>query len=93
LWALWLAALCSFGAAFSGLILSKWSAIGTGRLARHHLFVWPGFSLLVGLAVWRVVAPALGSRQMETAYLVILSAVALCIMSAAFWGGELILGN
>ncbi len=90
-WALWLAALCSLGAALSGLVLSKWATIGTGQLARHHLFVWPGFSLLVGLAIWRLAAPTLGSRRMEMAYLIVLSIAALCILAAGFWGGELVL--
>jgi uncharacterized membrane protein len=90
-WALWLAALCSIAAALSGLALSKWATIGTGTLARHHLFVWPGFSLLIGLAVWRLAAPTLASKKLEMAYLVVLTIAALSIMIAAFWGGELVL--
>lgn len=91
LWSLWVAAACSVGAAFSGLILSKWATLGTGTLARHHLFVWPGLSLLIGLAVWRRTAPELGSGRMEITYLFGLAIAAFSILIAAFWGGELLL--
>src|SRR3954467_10263531 len=52
-WLVILGALGSFGAVFSGLALSKWSIGGSGLMLRHHLFVWPAFALIVGLASWR----------------------------------------
>src|SRR6478672_4336909 len=53
-WLVILGALGSFGAVFSGLALSKWIIGGTGQLLHHHLFVWPAFALIVGLATWRL---------------------------------------
>ena len=38
-WLLILTGLSSFGAVFSGLVLSKWNTGGTTLLSQHHLFV------------------------------------------------------
>src|SRR5215469_5680034 len=48
-----LGALSSIGAVLSGLLISHGELRGTGNLARHHIFLWPAFGLLIGLAVWR----------------------------------------
>jgi uncharacterized membrane protein len=93
LWALWLAALGSVTAAGSGLILSKWAAIGSGALMRHHLFVWPGSIVLVGLAIWRLRSPVLGTGRREAIYLTLLALAALCMLIGGFFGGELLLMN
>ena len=50
----------SVPAVVSGLLMTKGSLLGHGALRMHHLFVWPAFALLVGLAVWRVSAGARG---------------------------------
>src|SRR2546421_689963 len=52
-WLVIVGALGSFGAVFSGLVLSKGTIGGTGAVLRHHYFVWPAFTLIVGLATWR----------------------------------------
>ena len=44
-WLVILGALGSFGAVFTGLALSKWTVGGTGLILRHHLFVWPAFTV------------------------------------------------
>ena len=45
-WLVIIGALGSFGAVFSGLVLSKGAIGGTGAVLRHHYFVWPAFTLL-----------------------------------------------
>src|SRR6266478_8206974 len=50
-----LGALGALGAVGSGLVMSKGQLLGQGNLARHHVFLWPAFGLLIGLAIWRLV--------------------------------------
>jgi uncharacterized membrane protein YeaQ/YmgE (transglycosylase-associated protein family) len=48
-----LAALGAVPAVISGLMLTKWDAVGSGVTLLHHYFVWPSLGLLVALVVWR----------------------------------------
>src|SRR6266849_2293340 len=68
-WLVILGALGSFGAVFSGLALSKWEIGGTGLVLRHHLFVWPSFAFIVGLATWRFLVWNQPSRRALGIYL------------------------
>src|SRR6266436_5464208 len=88
-----LAALGAFGAIVSGMVMSQGQLLGRGNLARHHLFLWPAFGLLIGLAVWRL---AVGSRASNRAFRIYLSVafVTAAFMGAAgYWGGELLLNG
>jgi uncharacterized membrane protein len=92
-WLMILGALGSFGAVVSGLALSKWKIGGTGLLLRHHLFVWPAFALIVGLATWRFL---IGNQSMQRGFAIYLSAMAIAcglIGTAGFFGGEMLLGR
>lgn len=92
-WLVTLGALGSLAAVFSGLALSKWEIGGTGALLRHHLFVWPAFTLIVGLATWRTLVGYWPSR---IAFRIYLGTILLCcavIGAAGFFGGELLLGQ
>src|SRR6266436_670300 len=83
----------SVGAVVSGLVISHGQLWGQGNLARHHLFLWPAFGLLTGLAVWRL---AVGSRASNRAFRIYLSVafVTAAFMGAAgYWGGELLLNG
>jgi uncharacterized membrane protein len=92
-WLLILGGLGSFGAVFSGLAASKWNACGKGLLLQHHLFVWPAFALIVGLATWRAVVNDSPSRRAFCIYLSIM-AIACALMGAAgFTGGEVLVGR
>src|SRR2546427_12087084 len=51
-WLVIVGGLGSFGAVLSGLVLTKGVIGGTGAGFRHHYFVWPAFTLIVGLAHW-----------------------------------------
>jgi uncharacterized membrane protein len=92
-WLVILGALGSFGAVFSGLALSKWTVGGTGAVLRHHLFVWPAFALIVGLATWRFLVGNSPSRRALAMYLVTMFVGCALIGTAGFFGGEMLLGH
>jgi uncharacterized membrane protein len=92
-YSLLVAAAASPVAVFSGLALSKGIVLGTGLLALHHYFIWPAFGLLVGLTTWRLVTRDRASRPARGCYLALASVTLVAMMSAGFWGGEMILGK
>ena len=92
-WLVILGALGSFGAVFSGLALSKWQVGGTGQLLHHHLFVWPAFALIVGLATWRLLVGYHPARPAFRIYIGTISISCAVIGAAGFFGGELLLGQ
>ena len=92
-WLLLVAGLSAFGAMFSGLVISNWNPCGKSLLLQHHLFAWPSFVLIVGLATWRI---AVGSNSSKHAFIVYMSILAItCALVGAtgFSGGELLLGR
>ncbi len=90
-WMILLAAAGATGAVFSGVILTHGSVLGHGALRWHHLFVWPSFALLVGMAVWRITIGRRATRAMMAGYLVVALATAALVSAAGYWGGELLL--
>ena len=80
-------------AVLSGLMLSKGILLGTGMLALHHYFIWPAFGLLIGLAVWRLVVRERASRRARGCYLAVASLTLGAMMTAGYWGGEMIIGK
>ena len=86
-----LGALGSLGAVLSGLVISRWQLWGRGNLARHHLFLWPAFGLLTGLAVWRVVVGSHASTRSLKVYMGVALTTAALMGAAGYWGGELLL--
>lgn len=88
-YALLLGALASFAAVLSGLIISNWQFYGGGKLAKHHLFVWPAFGLIVALAVWRIIVRDQASRLAYGGYLFAAFAATGLMLAAGYWGGEL----
>jgi uncharacterized membrane protein len=92
-YSLLLAAAASPFAVLSGLALSKGTIMGTGALRLHHLFIWPAFSLLIGLAVWRLVVREHASSRASGYYLVLATIAAAAMMGAGYWGGEMIIGK
>jgi uncharacterized membrane protein len=88
-----IAAASSPAAVLSGLILSHGKLLGTGALALHHWFVWPSFGLLIGLAVWRLVVRERASRRAGGGYLVVATLTVVAMMTAGYWGGEMIIGK
>jgi uncharacterized membrane protein len=80
-------------AVVSGIALSKGVLLGTGLLAVHHYFIWPAFGLLIGLGVWRLVTREQVSRRARGCYLALASVTLVAMMSAGYWGGEMIIGK
>jgi uncharacterized membrane protein len=92
-YSLLIAAAASPAAVLSGIALSKGILLGTGMLALHHYFIWPAFGLLVGLAVWRLVMRERASRRARGCYLALASVTLVGMMSAGYWGGEMLIGK
>jgi uncharacterized membrane protein len=92
-YSLLIAAAVSPLAVLSGIALSRGQLLGSGALLRHHLFIWPAFCLLIGLAVWRLVARESASSRASKCYLVLAAIAAVATMGAGYWGGEMIIGH
>ena len=92
-YALLLGALATFAAALSGLIIAGWKFSGDGNLAKHHLFAWPAFGLIVALAVWRLVVRDRASRPAFGLYLLASLVGTGLMLAAGYWGGELGMGG
>ena len=92
-YSLLIAAAASPFAVLSGIALSKGKLMGSGALLLHHLFIWPAFGLLVGLAVWRLVVRDRASRRASRCYLILATIAAAAMMGAGYWGGEMIITN
>jgi len=92
-YSLLIAAAASPAAVISGIALSKGVLLGTGMLALHHYFIWPAFGLLIGLAVWRLVTRERASQRARGCYLALASVTLVAMMSAGYWGGEMLIGR
>jgi uncharacterized membrane protein len=86
-------ALATFPAVLSGLVLARWDIGGTGPLFWHHVFIWPSFTLLLGLSVWRLIVRTKRSRAGLLVYLAFAVLAAVLVSAAGFWGGEILLGG
>jgi uncharacterized membrane protein len=92
-YSLLIAAAASPVAVLSGIELSKGVFLGTGLLALHHYFIWPAFGLLIGLAAWRLVIRERATRRACGCYLALASVTLAAMLSAGYWGGEMIIGQ
>jgi uncharacterized membrane protein len=92
-YSLLIAAAASPVAVVSGIALSKGMLLGTGMLALHHYFIWPAFGLLIALAVWRLIVRDRASRRAVGGYLALASLTLVAMMTAGYWGGEMIIGK
>jgi uncharacterized membrane protein len=92
-YSLLVAAIASPAAVLSGIALSKGKLMGSGTLLLHHLFIWPAFALLIGLAVWRLAVRERASRRAFGGYLVLAIAASVAMLGAGYWGGEMLVGN
>jgi len=88
-----IAAAAAPAAVLSGLALSRGVLLGKGMLALHHYFLWPAFGLLIGLAVWRLVVREHASRRALGVYLALATLTVVAMMTAGYWGGEMVLGQ
>jgi uncharacterized membrane protein len=92
----WMTILGALGTApvvVSGLVMSKGVVLGHDALRYHHLFAWPAFALIVGIAVWRAFAGDFSTKGAPAAYVATVGFAAALIMGAGYWGGEMALGH
>jgi uncharacterized membrane protein len=92
-WTTIFGALGTVPAVISGLVMSKGVLLGHDALRLHHLFAWPAFALIVGLATWRVFGVDFSARGAPVGYLATVGLAAALIVSAGYWGGEMMLGH
>lgn len=92
-YALLLGALASFMAVLSGMIITHWQFAGEGTLAKHHLYVWPAFGLLVALGVWRLIVGVRASRVGMGLYLLATLVTTGLMLASGYYGGELLSGG
>jgi uncharacterized membrane protein len=92
-WMIGAGALGSLPAVISGLVMERGSMLGHGALRLHHLFVWPAFALIVGLAAWRMCTGRRATRPMFAAYLVVAALMAGLMSAAGYWGGEMMISG
>lgn len=90
-YALILGALACFPTVLSGLLISRWETLGSGFLLRHHLYLWPGFGLMVALAVWRLMMRNRATRRALGVYLALCLLTAILLAIAGYWGGEMLI--
>jgi uncharacterized membrane protein len=92
-WMTLLGALGTVPAVVSGLVMSKGLMLGHDAMRFHHLFVWPAFALIVGLATWRALAGDFTTKPAPAGYLATVGLAAILIMGAGYWGGEMMIAR
>ncbi len=92
-WTLLLGALGTVPAVVSGLAMTKGVVLGHDAQRMHHLFVWPAFALIVGLAAWRSLAPEFATPRAIAAYLAVAGLAGTLVSAAGYWGGEMLLAR
>jgi len=92
-WTMLVGAMGTVPAVVSGLMLTKGEMMGHDVLLFHHLFVWPAYALLVGLATWRWSVGVMAARRAFAGYLTVAFVAAGLLAGAGYWGGELLLGG
>jgi uncharacterized membrane protein len=92
-WTMILGAAGTVPAVVSGLVMTKGVMLGHDTLRAHHLFAWPAFALIIGLATWRVLAGDFASRKAPAGYLMAAGVAAALVMAAGYYGGEMMIGH
>src|ERR1700677_514655 len=92
-WTMLFSAIGTVPAVLSGLLMTKGRVLGHDALRLHHMFVWPGFALLVGLGAWRMLQGRHAPRRAFAGYLVVVGVAAGLMSAAAYWGGEMMVAG
>jgi uncharacterized membrane protein len=90
-WTMLLGAAGTVPAVLSGLVMSRGVLLGHDTLRLHHLFAWPAFALVAGLANWRVLGGEPGGRRPPAGYLAAAIAAAVLVSAAGYFGGEMMM--
>jgi uncharacterized membrane protein len=92
-WTMLLGAAGTVPAVVSGLVLSRGVLLGHDTLRQHHLYAWPAFALIAGLAAWRVLGNGASARRAPAGYLAFVALASVLVAISGYWGGELTLGH
>jgi uncharacterized membrane protein len=92
-WTLLLGAAATVPAVVSGLVMTKGVMLGHDALRLHHLFAWPAFALIIGVATWRSLTPEIATTRALACYIALMGLSAALVSAAGYWGGELLLGR
>jgi hypothetical protein len=92
-WTLLLGAAGAVPAVISGLLMTKGVLLGHDALRTHHLFAWPAFALVMGVATWRLPARDFATRRTLGCYLAVVGLASALVLGAGYWGGEMLLSQ
>ena len=92
-WTMLLGALGTVPAVASGLAMTKGVVLGHDLVRLHHLFAWPAFALIFGLATWRVLGTSSFEGRVPAGYLLVVGIAAVLVLGAGYWGGEMMLAR
>src|SRR5580658_2499348 len=89
-WTMLLGAAGTVPAVISGLVMTKGVMLGHDALRYHHLFAWPAFALIVGIAAWRSLGGGSANERPPLAYVAAAGVAAALVSAAGYWGGEML---
>jgi uncharacterized membrane protein len=92
-WSMLLGAAGTVPAVVSGLVMTKGVLLGHDTLRVHHLFAWPTFALIVGIAIWRALGRGSTNERPSLGYVVAVGIAAVLISATGYWGGEMVVGR
>ena len=78
-------------AVIAGLAMTRGNMLGSGEEKLHHLFVWPGFIISIGLVAGRLFLRRQLSPGSLRIYLVGMGVASALMLGAGYWGGEMLL--
>jgi hypothetical protein len=73
--------------------MTKGVVLGHDLVRLHHLFAWPAFALIFGLATWRVLGTSSFGGRVPAGYLLVVGIAAVLVLGAGYWGGEMMLAR
>lgn len=92
-WSMLLGAAGTVPVVVSGLFMTRGVLLGHDALRNHHLFAWPAFALVIGIATWRILGGGSANERPGLGYVVAVGLAAVLVSAAGYWGGEMLLGR
>jgi uncharacterized membrane protein len=92
-WSMLLGAAGTVPAVVSGLFMTRGILLGHDALRNHHLFAWPAFALVIGIATWRLLGGGSANERPALGYVAAVGLAAVLVSAAGYWGGEMLVGH
>jgi len=92
-WSMLLGAAGTVPAVVSGLAMTKGVMLGHDALRYHHLFAWPAFAVIIGIAAWRSLGGGSANERPPLGYVAAAALAAVLVSGAGYWGGEMLIGR